>query len=119
MKEALTLNGRESETEKISADLVAAVEYTFSTSSPKEITMLAGNRLMKIEGAKTTELPDGYNTLYYMIRDYANSCGIKLNLRQAAKYGQLASAYCKANGISTGRIPNSRFGTLKTYPNRY
>jgi hypothetical protein len=106
--------------EKSSTYLIAVVEYTTSVSCARGIAVPSSNRTTKIEENKNHEQTDSPkeedNTLYYMIRDYATSRGIKLNLHQSARYGQFASEYCRANGISTGRVPNSRFRSIKTYP---
>ena len=61
--------------------------------------------------ARTVTRPDeytivGFGTLHH----------VSVNLRQASILGRRASELCKRRGIETGKLPDPRFGVVKTYP---
>jgi len=68
------------------------------------------NKLDIIE-ARTLTRPDeftivGFGTLHH----------VSVNLKQASILGRKASNLCRMRNLSTGTIPDPRFGLVKTYP---
>jgi hypothetical protein len=61
--------------------------------------------------AKTTTRPE-----YFTIAGYGTLHGIHVGLTLASMLGRKAAGICKARGIETDRIPDPRFGEVKTYP---
>ena len=53
---------------------------------------------------------------YYAVLAYAVLHNIDIDVKQAAKIGKAASAFCKANGVEISRISDPRFGMINAYP---
>lgn len=53
---------------------------------------------------------------YSTIVGFASRYGIKVPLEKASQLGIAASNICRSFGLETGRIPDPRFGSVKTYP---
>lgn len=53
---------------------------------------------------------------YSTIVGFANRFGIRVPLEKAAMLGGIASQQCRMYKLETGRIPDPRFGSVKTYP---
>ena len=63
--------------------------------------------------SKTNNTPD-----FYSVIGFCYLKGISINLEDAKQLGKEASKICKSCGISTGSLPDPRFGRIKTYPYR-
>lgn len=65
------------------------------------------NRLDQIETA----------THHFTVAGWCNLVGHKTpTLEQAARMGKQATKECKDRGLDTGKVPDPRFGVVKTYP---
>src|ERR1035438_2145348 len=69
-------------------------------------------RLDNIE-AKTNAVLDGHG--FYSILAYCKNHGLKLDAKESARYGKMAVAASKAQGIMIGSIPDARYGSVHTY----
>ena len=69
-------------------------------------------RLDDIESA-TSAVLDGHG--FYSILGYCKRKGIKLDAKESARYGKLATAESKAQGVMMGSVPDGRYGSVKTY----
>lgn len=61
--------------------------------------------------AQVTTRPD-----YFTVAGYGTLNKISVNIKQASSIGRKASQICKSRGIETDKIPDPRFGEVKTYP---
>ena len=52
----------------------------------------------------------------FSIKGYANYLGISCNRKLAAQLGKKASQLCRQKNITTDKIKDERFGTVKIYP---
>jgi phage regulator Rha-like protein len=68
------------------------------------------DKLNKLD-AKIATRPD-----YFTIVGYGTLHHVPVNLKQAASLGREESKLCKQRGIETDKIPDPRFGEVKTYP---
>jgi phage anti-repressor protein len=66
---------------------------------------------VKLIEAKTTTRPD-----YFTVAGYGNLNDIPVNLRMAAKVGQMVSNACKKQGLPIDKVPDPRFGKVNAYP---
>lgn len=53
---------------------------------------------------------------HFSIMGYCNNIGKQISLNEAKTYGQKCSRLCTQLGFQTGKVPDPRFGTVKTYP---
>jgi len=53
---------------------------------------------------------------HFSIMGYCRNIGKQISLNEAKLYGQKCSRLCSQMGFQTGKVPDSRFGTVKTYP---
>lgn len=56
--------------------------------------------------------PDGQ---FFSIRGWANHRKVKINIKEASNYGRVASRLSKEAGISTDKVPDPRYGSVKVY----
>ena len=61
--------------------------------------------------AKTQTSPN-----YFTVVGYATLNGIDVSIKLASSIGRKAASLCKKRGIPTEKIPDPRFGRVKTYP---
>jgi phage anti-repressor protein len=71
---------------------------------------LVENKIQELD-ARTLTSPD-----YFTIAGYASLQGTSINLQMAAQYGRKAMKMCEAENLTTGVIPDPRFGKVRTYP---
>ena len=94
--------------------------------SPMEMVILSAQAIIKIEQrqdaqdkrmdeieAKSKAITD--QSGYYSVIAYANMHGAKLDLKTAAAFGRKASSESRKLGVSSGSVPDPRFGVVKTY----
>lgn len=53
---------------------------------------------------------------HFSILGYCRNIGKQISLNEAKIYGQRCSRLCTQMGFQTGKIPDTRYGTVKTYP---
>lgn len=53
---------------------------------------------------------------HFSIMGYCRNIGKQISLEEAKTYGQKCSRMCTELGFQTGKVPDPRFGTVKTYP---
>jgi phage anti-repressor protein len=53
---------------------------------------------------------------HFSIMGHCRNIGKQISLEEAKTYGQRCSRMCTQMGFQTGKIPDPRFGTVKTYP---
>jgi len=53
---------------------------------------------------------------HFSIMGHCRNIGKQISLEEAKTYGQKCSRMCTQMGFQTGKIPDPRFGTVKTYP---
>jgi anti-repressor protein len=53
---------------------------------------------------------------HFSILGYCCNIGKQISLEMAKDYGKKCSSLCTQLGFQTGKVPDSRFGTVKTYP---
>lgn len=53
---------------------------------------------------------------HFSIMGHCRNIGKQISLEEAKTYGQKCSRLCTQMGFQTGKIPDPRFGTVKTYP---
>lgn len=71
---------------------------------------LVENKIQELN-ARTQASPD-----LFTIAGYASLIGISINLQNAVSLGKKATRLCEIEKLSTGTIPDPRFGRVKTYP---
>ena len=71
---------------------------------------LVENKIQELN-ARTQASPD-----FFTIAGYASLIGISINLQNAVSLGKKATRLCEIEKLSTGTIPDPRFGRVKTYP---
>lgn len=52
----------------------------------------------------------------FSIMGYCRNIGKQISLNEAKSYGQKCSRFCTQMGFQTGKVLDSRYGTVKTYP---
>lgn len=53
---------------------------------------------------------------HFSILAFCNNIHKQISLNEAKDYGQKCSRMCTQMGFQTGKVPDPRFGTVKTYP---
>jgi len=53
---------------------------------------------------------------HFSIMGYCRNIGKQISLNEAKDYGIKCSRMCTQLGFQTGKVPDPRFGTVKTYP---
>lgn len=53
---------------------------------------------------------------YSTIVGFANRYGVNVTLERASQLGRVATTICQQYEFETGRVPDPRFGSVKTYP---
>ena len=94
--------------------------------SPMEMVIASAQAIMRIEQeqaehakrldaieAKQSEANAG--TGFYSVLGYANLKGKKLTTLEAARIGKLATKASEKVGIQMGKVPDARYGSVKTY----
>ena len=71
-----------------------------------EISTEVSQRLNQIETAND----------HFTVMGYSSLNNLHLPLPKANMYGKKASAFCRANNIEMGLVPDPRFGKVNTYP---
>lgn len=56
------------------------------------------------------------DTGYMTVTAWCSARGVKLSLSEANLMGRRCSSYCKQHNITTGKVPDERFGSVKSYP---
>lgn len=52
---------------------------------------------------------------YFTIAGYGALKGIKVNLQLVSTLGRMTSRICKEQGFPTDKVPDPRFGKMKSY----
>lgn len=88
--------------------------------TPSELLLMHAQRLVDMEReqaqmkAQVTALVEGEN--FMTVVGYCNLTGRRIDQKETARIGKLATALCKANGWDTGTAPHPVFGYVNSYP---
>lgn len=53
---------------------------------------------------------------HFSILGYCHNIGLQIDLNKAKSFGQKCAKLCNGLGFTMGKIPDPRFGSVKTYP---
>jgi Rha family phage regulatory protein len=53
---------------------------------------------------------------YYTIAGFGRLNGLSINEANAKRLGKIASAICKSNGFDIGSVPDTKWGSVNSYP---
>ena len=70
------------------------------------------NRIKAIEETPQINAP----IQHFSILGHCNNIGKQINLTDAAQYGRKCTKLCRELGLTTGIVPDPRYGKVKTYP---
>lgn len=88
--------------------------------TPSELLLMHAQRLVDMEReqaqmkAQVTALVEGEN--FMTVVGYCNLTGRRIDQKETARMGKLATALCKANGWNTGTATHPTFGRVNSYP---
>lgn len=69
----------------------------------------------RVEKLETKTIGSG-ELQHFSILAFCNNIHKQISLNEAKEFGQKCSRMCTQMGFQTGKIPDPRFGTVKTYP---
>lgn len=88
--------------------------------TPSELLLMHAQRLVDMERdqaqmkAQVAALVEGEN--FMTVVGYCNLTGRRIDQKETARMGKLATALCKASGWDTGTATHPTFGRVNTYP---
>lgn len=113
--EELLMTGKVTTQPKTGAEMLLLYAQQM-VEQEKRISEMEGKQNLLERKIEDIEQRTDTNIRFTTIVGFANRFGIRCPIEQASTLGKKAASICKKFGYNTGKIPDPRFGTVRTYP---
>lgn len=115
----LVLRWKELEMEKVQPKSGAEMLLLYAqqmVEQEKRLSSMEGKQNLLEQKIENIEQRTATNISYTTIVGFANRFGIRCPIEQASVLGKKSVNICKKFGYNMGKIPDPRFGMVRTYP---
>lgn len=115
----LVLRWKELEMEKVQPKTGAELMLMYAqqmVEQEKRLATMEGKQNLLEQKIESIEQRTATNISYTTIVGFANRFGIRCPIEQASVLGKKAVGICKKFGYNMGKVPDPRFGMVRTYP---